>query len=220
MTASLTIWRDALPALLDGLELSLAVTGVSLLAGLPLGLVLALGLGARDLALRWAALAVAGAGRGAPVLILLQAAGLGLPAAGMPLSPFAAASLALGWAACAGAGTVIRAGLDAVPADQREAAAAMGLPFGDVLRFVLLPQGLRLAVPGLIGVALLLFQASSLAVAVGLPELTGRALQGAGRAEGAGVPVLLLAALLYAAVSIPALLAIARLERRRRRPAA
>ena len=215
MSALAEAWRAASPALFDGLGVSLAVTGAALALGLPLGLLLALGLRARDAPLRWASRALVGAGRGAPALVLLQAAGLGLPAAGLPLPPFAAAALALGWAAGAHAGVAVRAGLDAVPPGQREAAAVLGLSAPEALRFVLLPEGLRAAAPALLGVAVLVFQASSLSVAIALPDLASRATR-----AGATVPVLVMACLLYAAVCAPALLAAARLERRRRRPAA
>ncbi len=212
MSPVLETWRDALPALLDGLRLSLAVTGAALLVGLPLGLGLALAARARSASLRLVAGAVGAAGRGVPVLVLLQAAGLGLPAAGLPLSPAVAAAMALAWAACAAAGEAIGSGLDAVAPGQRDAAVVMGLSAADALRFVLLPQGLRHALPALLGVAVLVFQASALAMAIGLPDLAGRA---TGLAGGGAFAVLVLAALIYAAVAAPALVAIARLQRRR-----
>lgn len=61
-----------LPRLLDGLRPSVAVTATSLLFGIPMGLCLALGIGARTRALRLIALVVVEIGRGAPALILLQ----------------------------------------------------------------------------------------------------------------------------------------------------
>jgi general L-amino acid transport system permease protein len=82
---------------------------------------------------------------------------------------------------------VVRAGLQAVPSGQAEAAAALGLSRGQALRRVLLPQALRVIVPPLSNQYLNLTKNSSLAVAIGYPELvsiantainqTGRALE-------------------------------------------
>ena len=214
MSDLLALWREALPALLDGLGVGLAVTGLSLLLGLPLALGLALGATARRPWLRRACRALAALGRGTPVLILLQGVGSGLP--GPAPAPFAAAVLALaGWTAAQG-GAIVAAALAAVPRGQWEAAGAIGLGRLDALRFVLLPQGLRLAAPALLGLAVLLLQATSLGIAVGLPDLVARALD-LGGALSRVVPVLVLAALLYAASSLPIWLLAAALERRRGR---
>lgn len=214
MSALLALWREAWPALLDGLGVGLAVTGLSLLLGLPLALGLALGARSRPPWLRLLCRALAVLGRGTPVLILLQGLGSGLPGPGP--APFAAAVLALtGWTAAQG-GAILTAALAAVPRGQWEAAGAIGLGPGDTLRFVLLPQGLRLAAPALLGLAVLLLQASALGVAVGLPDLVARAL-GLGGALSRVVPLLVLAALLYAAASLPVWLLAAALDRRRSR---
>ncbi len=82
---------------------------------------------------------------------------------------------------------VVRAGLQAVPSGQAEAAAALGLSRAQALRRVLLPQALRVIVPPLGNQYLNLTKNSSLAVAIGYPDLvsiantalnqTGRALE-------------------------------------------
>ena len=218
MSDILAFWGAWLPPLLDGLLVSVEVTGVCLLLGVPLGLALALGAQSRSPASRWPALAVVETGRGAPLLILLRFAS-GLPSAGLPLSSFAAASLAMAW--CTGAYTseIIRAGLDAVPRGQKEAAAVLGLTGLDALRYVVLPQGLRVALPALLGFAVAMLQASSLCFAIALPELVSQAYR-VGSATSRYLPVLTLAALLYAAICIPATLAVAGLERRLGRHAA
>lgn len=219
MSDVLALWRLALPALLDGLRTGLAVTGAGLLLGLPLGLGLALAAASRRPWLRLPALALAAVGRGAPVLILLEGAAVGLPATGLPLGPFAAAALALAWWTAAQTRGILLAALGAVPRGQSEAAAALGLDRVDTLRFVSLPQALRVAAPALLGLAVLLFQAASLGFAIGLPDLVGQALAW-GAATSRVVPVLVLAALLYAAVCLPATAVVAALERRTGRPAA
>jgi general L-amino acid transport system permease protein len=83
---------------------------------------------------------------------------------------------------------IVRAGIQSVPRGQREAARSMGLGRRDELRHVVLPQALRLAVPPLTSQYLNLAKNSSLAVAIGYPDLvsianttmnqTGQAIEG------------------------------------------
>jgi polar amino acid transport system permease protein len=219
MSDTLDFWREWLPTLLSGLLVSLEVTAVCLALGVPLGLLLALGVQSKATALRAAALAVVEIGRGTPALILLQFAYFGLPSAGLTLSSFVAATFALAW--CTGAYTseIIRAGLQAVPHGQKEAAAAIGLTGGDALRFVILPQGLRVSVPALFGFSILMLQASSLCFAIALPELVSQAYI-IGSNTFRYMATLFLAGLLYALICIPATIAVSALERRLGRHAA
>ena len=75
------------------------------------------------------------------------------------------------WSAGAYSAEIIRASLGAVSEGQSEAAAAAGLSDGDAFRFVIAPQGLRLAVPPLMSLALPFFQFTSLAYAITVPEV-------------------------------------------------
>ncbi len=83
---------------------------------------------------------------------------------------------------------IVRAGILAVPSGQTEAARALGLPRGRILRLVVLPQALRVIVPPMTSQYLNLTKNSSLAVAIGFPDLvsiintsinqTGQAIEG------------------------------------------
>lgn len=137
------------PDLLGGLSISLQVTALSLLLGIPFGLLLALGVLARNRTLRIASLLLVEIGRGAPALVLLQFIYFGLPSAGLTIESFAAAVIALAWNTGAYTSEIIRASLLSIPQGQREAAEALGLNRTDELRYVLLPQGLRVALPAL-----------------------------------------------------------------------
>ena len=219
MSGLFDFWREWLPSMLHGLLISVEVTSVGLVFGVPLGLALALGVQSRSALPHWLSLAIVEIGRGAPVLILLQFAYFGLPSAGLSLSSFTAASFAFAW--CTGAYTseIIRAGLEAVPHGQKEAASAIGFTRLDELRFVVLPQGLRVALPALLGFAILMLQASSLCFAIALPELVSQAYS-IGSTTFSYMPILTLSGLLYAAICIPATLLVAGLERRLHRHAA
>lgn len=213
MTELLANWVEWFPDLWHGLLLSLQVTALALLVGIPLGLIFALGVSSRALPLRWLTVVLVELGRGAPALILLQYFYFGLPSAHITLTAYSAAALALAY--CTGAYTseILRGGLDAVAQGQREAADVIGLNALDSLRFVILPQALRIAIPALLGFSIMIFQASSLCFTIALPELVSRASM-IGSSTFQYMPVLVLAGLMYAALCIPAALLVGNLERR------
>lgn len=66
----------------------------------------------------------------------------------------------------------LRAGLRAISPGQSEAARALGLGYIRSMRYVILPQGVRNSLPSLINHTVLLFKNTSLAMAIGLVELT------------------------------------------------
>lgn len=206
-------WAQWLPRLLDGLWVSVQVTGLSLIIGLVAGLLLALAAFARTRLLTWPAVLLVEIGRGMPALVMLQLVYFGLPSVGLTLETYAAVVLALSLTTAAYTSEIIRAGLRAVPEGELEAADALGMGRGDVMRFVVIPQGLRIALPTLLGFAILIFQISSLAFSLGLPELLSQAYS-IGAATFRYLDVLTLAGLLYLAVTIPAGWLVARFERR------
>ena len=213
MNDVLEFWGEWFPDMLGGFVISLQVTAACLVIGIPLGLLLALAVQSRSAPLRWFALAVVEIGRGTPALILLQFAYFGFPSVGVTFSSFTAATLALAW--CTGAYTseIIRAGLEAVPAGQQEAAQVIGLSRLDALRYIILPQGLRVAIPALLGFSIIMLQASSLCFTIALPEVVSQAYI-VGSNTFRYLPIFVLAALMFAAVCIPATILVSRLERR------
>jgi polar amino acid transport system permease protein len=213
MSELLDFWLDSLPLLIEGLVVSLKVTGVALGIGIPLGLFLALGVQSKARIINLVSLCVVEIGRGAPALVVLQFAYFGLPAAGLTLSSFAAAVFALAWNTGAYTSEIIRAGLESVPYGEIEAASAMGMVQRDTLRFVIIPQGLRVAAPALLGFATQMLQASSLCFAIALPELTSNAYM-IGTNTFRYMEILSLAGILYAAICVPATIAVGVLEQR------
>lgn len=85
---------------------------------------------------------------------------------------FIFAAIALGLCQAAFFSEDLRAGLRAIPEGQTEAARALGLGYIRSMRYVILPQGVRNALPSLINHTVLLFKNTSLAMAIGLVELT------------------------------------------------
>ena len=91
---------------------------------------------------------------------------------GLSLTPEYAALL-LGLVMYTGAfiAEIVRAGLNAVPKGQWEASRAVGLPAGKTLRLIVLPQALRVIIPPLTSQYLNLIKNSSLAIAIGYPDM-------------------------------------------------
>ena len=91
---------------------------------------------------------------------------------GLVLSPeFAALLIGLVVYTAAFIGEVVRGGIQEVRRGQREAALAVGLTDGQTLRFVVFPQALRIIIPPLTSQYLNLAKNSSLAIAIGFPDL-------------------------------------------------
>ncbi len=98
-------------------------------------------------------------------------------------------------------GEIVRSGIQAVNKGQREAARALGLTNGQTLRLVIFPQALRIMIPPLTSQYLNLTKNSSLAVAIGFPDLfavAGTTLNQTGQA----VPVILMVMASYLTVSL------------------
>ncbi|NMM02589.1 amino acid ABC transporter permease [Paraburkholderia sp. RP-4-7] len=85
---------------------------------------------------------------------------------------FIFASIAIGLCMAAYYSEDIRSGLRAVSAGQHEAARSLGLSFAKSMRYVILPQGFRIAMPPFINHTVVLFKNTSLAMAIGVAELT------------------------------------------------
>lgn len=209
----LTDWPSFLPGLLAGLGVSIQVALLSLLIGIPGGLMLAIGAGSKKKLVRTLIIGIVEIGRGTPALVVLQIFYFGLPASGLTLSSMGASVVALAATTAAYTSEILRGGLQAVPQGEVEAAGALGMSRRDTLRFIVIPQGFRVAIPSLIGFAILIFQATSLAYTVALPELLSQAYS-IGSTTFNYVSVLVLAGLMYAAITIPASWLTCRAEKR------
>jgi len=202
MMALLSDWIDWSAQLFQGLLVSLQLVGLALACGLPLGLMLALIASSKHAAIRSAAIAVVEIGRGAPALVVLQMVYYGLPTSGMTVSAFASGAIALALTTGAYTSEILRAGLNAVPRREIEAGWALGMTHRDVMRFVVIPQGVLFAIPALMGFAILVFQATALTFTIAIPELLARAYR-VGAATYLYLDVLILAGMFYLAVTIP-----------------
>lgn len=171
----LTQWLEWWPNLAPGLVVSLQLTGLSLLFGFPFGLLLAVMAAADFAPMRWISFVFVEIGRGLPALVLLYLMYFSLPDAGIILTSFTTAVIALTWNTGAYASEYFRAGIASVPLGQKEAALTSGLRGWTGFRLIILPQALRISTPPLAGLAVLIFQGSALAFVIAVPELMSKA---------------------------------------------
>lgn len=172
LTGFRTVLSGEYPALLlFGLRLTLGVSLSALLVSVLLGTLLGVVRSFRLPVLGRLGNAYVELVRGVPLIVLLSVVYYGLPALGVTLGGFPSAVLALGLYSAAYTSEIVRGGLSSVPAGQLEAARSLGLSRVQSLRFVVLPQAWRVALPALGNEFVSLILGSSLASAVTLQEL-------------------------------------------------
>jgi polar amino acid transport system substrate-binding protein len=196
---------------LEGALVTLAISTAAMALAVVLGLGLALARHGGALAGRLATVYVE-IFRGTPVLLQLFVIYYGL-AGVLALAPWCAAIVGLGLNYAAYEAEIYRAGLAAVPRGQLEAAWALGMSTPVALRRVVLPQALRIALPGMTNDFIALLKDSSLVSVITVVELTKRMTIAAVDLRGWLGPGLLCAAL-YFAMSYPLARLARRLERR------
>ena len=162
----------------------------------------------------WLAVGYVDLFRALPMLVLLILIYYALPFMGVRLSSFMSATIALAIVMGAFSGEVFRAGIEAVPKGQIEAARALGLHFGGVMRHVVLPQAVRVVVPPLTSNCVGICKETSLASVVALPELLKQGNDA--QALTANPTPLIGVAVIYLLVLWPMIRMVGRLETRTR----
>jgi polar amino acid transport system permease protein len=205
--------------ILEGFKYTLLLSGVSGFLALVWGLILAVlrQLPGKPLApLRWLAIAYIDALRGVPLLLVvliifgsfgaLTVSGtlpefIGIPRwFGLP-DPFWYGVFAITLTYGAYMAEVYRAGIEAVPPGQMEAARSLGMSHGQAMRYIIVPQAVRKVIPPLLNDFIALMKDTSLISVIGLIEVVqaGRDIQ----AETFNSSALTLGAILFLVVTIP-----------------
>jgi His/Glu/Gln/Arg/opine family amino acid ABC transporter permease subunit len=164
-------------AILQGAVTTASLSGVAILLGLPLGLLLAL--------TRWANIPIVAPLvtvyvsilRATPLVTLLLLLFFALPNIGVPIGAISAAVLALTMNTSAFNCEVWRAGLMSLPKDQYEAAQSVGMQAGQRLRRIVLPQVVRACLPGLVNEMSLLIKVTPVLAVVGVVDITRAAVR-------------------------------------------
>lgn len=207
-------WGRVAVRLAEGLALTLALTGLGLLAGLPLGLAVALGRRVRFRPLAWLFAAYVEGLRGTPLLVQIIFIYYALPQLlGVDLAPMLAAVLALTLNSSAYVAEIFRAGIASVDPGQSEAARALGMSQAQAMRHVILPQAVRNVLPPLTNEGIALLKDSSLVSIIGMAELT-RAGQELASQLAAPLAIWPAVALFYLLATLPLTRLSAALERR------
>jgi polar amino acid transport system permease protein len=200
------------PLLLSGLGTTLTLGAASIVFGTALGLAVCLARLYGNTLLRACAIAFIDVFRAVPILVVLILIYYALPFVGVRLSSFTSATIALSLVFAAFTAEVLRAGVEAVPRGQFEAASALGLSFPLTLFKVVLPQAMRIAVPPQTSNCVSLLKDTSLASVVAMPDLLKQATDA--QAFMANPTPLIGAALIYLALLLPMVRLVGRLERR------
>jgi polar amino acid transport system substrate-binding protein len=151
--------------------------------------------------------------RGTPLMLQLFVLFYVLPNAEIRLDAFLAAVLGLAINYSAYEAEIYRAGLQAVPTGQMEAALALGMSRGLALRRIVLPQAVRIVLPATTNDFIALFKDTSVCSVITVVELTKRYNIAAMSRPSEALPLALIAGVLYLAMSWPLALLSARLER-------
>jgi polar amino acid transport system permease protein len=156
-----------------GLALSLELAAVGIVAGIVIGLALALLAQGRGRVVRGLIAAYVEFIRNVPLLLLVYLVFYGIPSAG-GFAYDATTSFVITLAVYAGAYLVevFRAGLDAIPRGLIDAGRAIGLTPGQRTLYVVLPTMLRIVLPSLSNAFISLFKDTAIASVIAVPELT------------------------------------------------
>jgi glutamate transport system permease protein len=202
--------------LLRGLGATLRASAVALVLALLLGVVLAAGRLSERSWLRRGSGAFIEFFRALPLVLLIFFAFLGLPRLGIDISAFGALVIGLTLYNGSVFAEIFRAGINAVPKGQSEAAYSIGLRKSAVTRIILVPQGVRIMLPAIVSQMVVLLKDSALGFIVAYPELlrSGRRIY---TNIGNVIPTAIVIAAIYITINL-ALTGIATaLERRQRR---
>ena len=200
-------------SIFQGAAVTITLSLIGILIGLPIGLGLAL--------LRWADVPVlarivavyVSMLRATPLVTLLLLLFFALPNIGVPINPISAAILALVMNTSAFNCEVWRAALMNFPKDQYEAAQSVGMRASQRFRRIVLPQILRVSLPGLVNEMSLLIKVTPVLAVVGVVDITRAAVR-IGAETYEPLPPFLVAIALYAPI-VFALVALQRwIERR------
>ena len=157
-----------------GLMLTLIISLVGISAALPLGIILALGRRSKMPIVKSICIIFIEFWRGVPLITVLFMASVMLPLflpQGSDFDKLARAMIGIILFQAAYVAEVVRGGLQAIPKGQYEAAVAMGLSYWKSMLLIILPQALKLVIPGLVNTFIALFKDTTLVLTIGLFDL-------------------------------------------------
>jgi polar amino acid transport system permease protein len=176
MTESLTVLYGALPYLLRGSIVTIAVVAGAMILGLVVGVHLAVGQVYGGKWLRRLIVVYVWFFRGVPLLVLLFLFYFGLfSLMRINLSAFTVSVIVLGLISSAYQSQIFRGAIMSLPEGQLKAARALGMSDWKAIFLIILPQALRLSIPGWSNEYSIVLKDSAVAYALGVMEMMARA---------------------------------------------
>lgn len=175
MNGLLEFFLDSWPALQDGLITTISLTFISLAAGFPIALGLALGRIYGGRTTSTLSIGYIEIFRGTPLLTQLFIIYYGLPSVGISFDPIVAAFLGFSLNSAAYQAEYIRGAIQSIESGQMIAARSMGMTQLQAITNIVLPQGLRISLPAWSNEMIYLFKYTSIAYIIRVEELTAQA---------------------------------------------
>ncbi len=209
----IALWLAIYPQLLSAVLATIQLAFVALLIGLSWGLIVALLRRSRSALLRRLATGYVEIFRGTPALIQLFLIYFGLAEFGLKLTSFQAAALGLGLNTAAYMAEIYRAGVEAIARGQSEAALAIGMTPYQSMRWIVMPQAIRVVLPPIGNVMINLLKDTSVASLIAAPDLMLRA-QDLSAEYFRPLEIYIMVGALYFLMCFPLSLLLRRMERR------
>jgi His/Glu/Gln/Arg/opine family amino acid ABC transporter permease subunit len=165
------IFIESFPTLLKGAVLTVQLTVISVVLGLIIGLIGALGRVSRNRLLRGVTICYITLMRAVPLLLTLMFLYYGLPSAGIDLSAFTIAIIALSVTNGAYVTEIIRAGIESIDPGQMRGARSLGMSYSLAMRRIILPQVVRRVLPPITNEAITLLKSTALVSTIALSDL-------------------------------------------------
>lgn len=175
MTEWLVLLKNSLPAFMTGLWVTLELTAVGLIMGLILGLLAALGRTYGGTWVRRLSVGYIEIFRGTPLLVQLFLIYYGLPGLGITISRMPSAFIALGLNSGAYQAEYLRGAILAIGQGQMMAGRSIGLSRWKTIRYIILPQALRLVIPSWSNEPISLLKSTAIAFLIAVPDLMTKA---------------------------------------------
>ncbi len=163
---------EIFPFFLKGLSMTVQVAFISLVTCTSIGLVLGIFRAGKNILIKRLIGVYVSFVRGTPFVVQIFIIFFILPEWGIQLEAFQAALLAMAIMGSAFICEIVAGGIDSIPRGQWEAASSSGLSLFQQLRFVILPQSMKVILPPLVGQYVLLIKDTSVISVIGVMELT------------------------------------------------
>ena len=196
---------EVFPFLIKASVVTLQVTAGSLALALVLGIFVAVARISSFKSLSYPALIYTDVMRGTPALVQLFIIYFGLSDLGLEFDPISAAIIGLGLNGAAYVGEIYRAGIVAIHRGQIEAALSLGMTPVRAMRYIILPQAVRIVLPPLTNYAILLVKDTAIISTIAAPEVMfeARRIVQATFMHSVSGQIYLMAALIYLAITLP-----------------